>query len=78
MRDESFVLISTPTLNDVFEDAFKRAATTGAGVIFVGIDQGESDWSTEVEGVRHSDGTIEITSIHHWRQELDLEAKETK
>ena len=64
---------SAPSVDDVLNDAFKRALIGGTGVVFIGVDYGKDAGSTEVEGIRYSDGSIEITSIRQWFHEIDAE-----
>lgn len=67
------VVCSSPSVDDVLSDVYRRALSTGTGVVFIGLDQGKDSWSTEVQGVRHSDGSIEVTSIRQWLHEIDVE-----
>lgn len=67
------VVCSAPSADDVLDNAFKRALRGGTGVVLIGVDYGKDAGSTEVEGIRYSDGSIEITSIRQWFHEIDAE-----
>lgn len=72
------IVCSTPGVDDVLNDAFKRALTGRAGVVLIGVDYGKDEFAAEVEGLRYSDGSIEITSIRRWFHDIDAEAVREK